>query len=192
MATNQPHNQQAQHNQQEMANWQAAQQQGFTDQYPADMPMNVDPVTWKSAEYMTHTKTSQWYIVFLVCTFLVAGLILLLTREWLASITILIVGASAGFFASRPPSERQYEINEHEVKIDQRSFPLESFKSFSVVEEGTQDSIWLKPVKRFAPFQIIYFHAEDEQRIIDILGLFLPHEERELDHLDLLSKKLKF
>lgn len=175
----------------EQSEWQAAQQEQFVEDQQPPAP-SVESVSWTSAEYIEHEKPPMWYGIFLGSTIAVSGIIYILTKEVLATIAILVVGGSAAFFASRPPASRNYEITGEYIKVDSKKYNIEDFKSFSIVEEGAKDSIWLQPTRRFAPFLIIYFNAEDEQRIIATLSTLLPHEERELDNLDRLTKKLRF
>lgn len=158
---------------------------------PAYEP-TLEPIQWSTAEFIEHEKSSSWYLMFGGSTILIAAFVLLITEEWLATAVILVVAATAAFFASRPAQTRKYEINEDGIKVDNRLFSFEDFKSFSVVEEGDKDSIWLKPMKKFVPFTIIYFEPKDEEQIIMALSAFLPHEARELDKLDQLTRKLRF
>lgn len=151
-----------------------------------------EPIQWSTAAFIEHEKNSSWYLMFAGGTFLITALVFFITREKIATGIIIAVAAAAAFFASRPPETRSYEISEDGIKIDKRLFAFDDFKSFSVVEEGDKDSVWLKPLKRFIPFTIIYFEPKDEERIIMALSAFLPHETRELDKLDQLTRKLRF
>ena len=172
------------YDQSEIATWQSENE--FIEE------PDFEPIQWSTAEFIEHEKSSSWYVAFAGGTLLIAGLVFLVTREYFATIIIIFVAGTAAYFASRPAQTRNYEINEDGIKIDKRQFAYEDFKSFSVVEEGPKDSIWLKPMKRFMPFTIIYFEPKDEEHIIMALSAFLPHEERELDKLDQLTRKLRF
>ena len=66
------------------------------------------------------------------------------------------------------------------------------FKSFSVVQEGAVESIWLLPLQRFAPGLSIYFAPNDKDRILAILDDFLPVEEKEPDMVERLMHKIRF
>lgn len=176
---------------QPVSNWQTAQDEQFQQEQQAP-PAQFSPVNWSSAEFIEHEKSPMWYGAFAGATIVVAFAIFIITKEWLPSIAIVVVGVAAGFFSSRSPANRSYEIHPDKIKIDDKEYDMEGFVSFSVVEEGTKDSIWLKPAKRFAPFLIMYFSPEDEERIINALSMLLPHEARELDNLDKLTHKLRF
>jgi len=160
---------------------------GWQDQEYSIPEPDFTPIQWSTAEFIEHEKNSSWYMMFGVATILIAALVFLVTKEILATLIIIFVAATAAFYASRPAQTRSYEINEDGVKIDKRQFKYDDFKSFSVVEEGPKDSIWLRPMKKFVPFTIIYFEPKDEEPIIMALSAFLPHEERELDSIDKLT-----
>lgn len=175
----------------ESAPWQEVQEEQFASEQLPQQP-TYDSISWSSVEYIEHEKSPAWYGMFAGATISTALIIYLLTKELLASVAITVVGGSASFFASRPPATRTYTLTPEAIKVNEKEYSLEGFQSFSVVEEGSKDSIWLKPTKRFAPMLMIYFEPKDEQQIITALGSLLPHEERELDNLDKLTRKLKF
>jgi hypothetical protein len=156
---------------------------------PAD---HVGTISWSASEYISHEKSPGWFAGITSAATAVSALIFILTEESLASITILIVAFSAMFFAGRKPDVKQYELSDIGLKVDGKRHELDQFRSFSIVDEGAIDSIWLKPLGRFVPMLIIYFSPEDEERIIEALSSFLPHEQRELDPLDRLTRRLRF
>lgn len=159
---------------------------------PTPLAPSFDVVTWSAAEFVEHTKTPSWYGMFLGGAAGITIVIYLITKEILASVVILVVGVAAAFFASRPPVTKAYELSADHLKIDNKPYDIDTFKSFSVVEEGTHASIWLKPTRRFTPFLIVHYNQQDEQKIFDAFGSILPHEPRELDRLDRISKTLRF
>jgi hypothetical protein len=119
-------------------------------------------------------------------------LVFLVSRDILASIVVLLASTTISVYAGRKPSINRYVVNENGIQIQDKQYLYRDFKSFSVVEEGAIDSVWLKPIKKFSPVVVMYFSPEDEQKIIDVIANFLPHEERELDAIDRLSKKIRF
>ncbi len=175
----------------DQAPWQEMQDEQFASEQLLEQP-SFDAISWSSVEYIEHDKSPIWYGMFAGATITAALIIYFLTKELLASIAIVVVGGGASFFASRPPATRTYTLTPETIKINEKEYSLENFSSFSVVEEGPKDSVWLKPTKRFAPMLMIYFEPKDEQQIVSALGSLLPHEERQLDNLDRLTRKLKF
>jgi hypothetical protein len=157
------------------------------------VPMQKIPaVKWSASEYIAHEKSSSWYVLFAVGTIVTVALVFAITRDILASVVVLLACGAISVFAVRKPATNNYLIDEKGVKVQDKSYAYSEFRSFSVVEEGAINSLWLKPLKRFTPPVVMYYSPADEQKIIDVLANFLPNEERELDAIDRLSKKMRF
>ena len=122
---------------------------------------------------------------------LVVG-VFVITRDYLATFVVLLASVCLSVLAGRKPATKDYSINESGVKIDQSFYAYNTLRSFSVVEEGGIDSVWLKPLKRFTPPIVMYFSPADEEKIVDVLANFLPHEQRKLDPIDKFSKRIRF
>jgi len=167
-------------------------EQDFSAQSEVGSTPPAKPIEWTASEYIAHEKSSLWYVSLVVGSVLVTAIIYLITREVLTAVAIIVVALSAGFFASRPPESKKYYLDHDGLKVDDKSYDLGNFKSFSIVEEGAINSIWLKPLGRFAPFLIIYFDPKDEEKIATMLNYYLPHEQRELDFIDRTMRRLRF
>lgn len=182
------------------ANWQfkpeSEVQSGYTgDEFAttAGVPLpKLEPVEWTASEYISHEKSTMWYFSLFSFGLVTTVVVYLLTKDILASIAILVGCASMGIYAGRKPSVKKYTINENGIQVDDVFHPYAKFRSFSVVEEGAINSIWLKPFKRVSPTVVMYFSPEEEQKIVDVIANFLPHEQRELDVVDRFSKKIRF
>ena len=165
----------------------------FQDSANVGLPMqHPDPINWSASEYISHEKSVKWFLMFFGASALVVLLMFLVTRDILSSVIVLIAAAIMSVYANRPPATKKYIMSEDGLKVDQQNYSYAQFKSFSIVEEGGVDSIWLKPLSRYTPMLVIYFSPEDEQRIIDMLANFLPFEQRELDPIDRLLRYLRF
>ena len=162
----------------------------FTGTSEAEVAM--DPIQWTASEYISHEKDTMWYISVSLASLVIAGIVYFVTQELIASITIVVVAFSAVFFAGRKPETKTYRITTNTVTIDDKKYSLSDFKSFSIVDEGAIDSIWFKPLARFKPMLIIYFAPQDEEKIAEALSNFLPYENRELDALDRLTRRMRF
>lgn len=157
---------------------------------PAPNPKH-DSVAWQGVEFIEHPHNGAWYGALI---FIIAGLTVLvyfITKDYVATGTIPVVGIILAVFASHKPGVVQYEISESGLKIGQKSYPYSLFKSFSVLQEGNLKSINLFPLKRFMPTIAAYFDPPDEAKIVDALGDHLPYEERKMDKIDILSRRLR-
>lgn len=153
---------------------------------------SIPEVSWTASEYVAHEKSPGWYATLFAGSGVLVLIVFLITKDLLASIVILLACLAIAVYAARKPATNQYVINEKGIQIGDAFHPYREFRSFSVVAEGAIDSIWVKPLKRFAPVVVMYFSPDDEQKIIDVLANFLPHEERELDAVDRFTKRIRF
>ncbi len=153
----------------------------------------TESFTWTASEYIEHEKSSLWYAGLVLGGIIVSVIVYFISDgDKLTTATILIITMTLVFFASRKPKAKTYEISSKGLTIDGKLFSFADFKSFSVVEEGAIESIWLKSLGRFSPMIIIYFAPEEGGKIADLLSNYLPHEQRELDIIDRALKRLRF
>jgi hypothetical protein len=151
-----------------------------------------ETITWEASEYIAHEKPASWYGALFGASLLITAVVYLLNRDILTSVAIMTVSICAEFFASRKPGSKRYVLSAKGLEIDGKLFKYSEFRSFSIVEEGAIDSIWLKPLGKYKPAIIIYFSPEEEDKIATMISNFLPHEQRELDAIDRASRRLRF
>jgi hypothetical protein len=153
---------------------------------------NDSVVTWVASEYIEHERNTNWYILLALITIGLAVGIYFLTKDIIATIIITVVGIIVGVFAGRKPRQMEYELSASGLRIGEKSYPYSLFRTFSIIRDGAINSINLAPIKRFMPPISAYFAAKDEKRITTMLGNYLPYEERKLDSIDRLSRRLRF
>jgi hypothetical protein len=159
---------------------------------PASKPAaSSRTVSWQAAEFIEHPHTSTWYAALIGGTVLVAVLVYLFTKDFFATGTIAMVGVIVAIYAGHKPDQVQYEITESGLSVNGKSYPYGSFKSFGVLREGSLSSINLFPLKRLMPPVSAYFDPKDEPKVVDALGNHLPYEERKMDVIDRLSRRLR-
>jgi len=148
-------------------------------------------ITWNASEYIHHSKGAGWLVGF------VAGVVILfalavLTQAWTFAALIVVMGIALGILAFRQPHVLHYTLNEQGLQIDNKFYGFEEFRAFGVVEDGALYSIMLLPIKRLAPAVTVYFDEQDGERIVDLIGLYLPMEHLEQDFFDRLMRRLRF
>lgn len=161
-------------------------------QAPAKPSTTDDGVHWTASEFIAHTKTAGWYMLLVVAALLLAGFVFIVTKDKISAVMIVIVAVIFAVFAARKPRELNYQVDGSGVQIGPKAYPYGAFRSFSIVEEGAIESIWLMPLKRFMPILTIYFDPKDGQKIVDVLAQFLPVENRQMDPIDRLMHRLRF
>ncbi|HSX53062.1 MAG TPA: hypothetical protein VLF90_01695 [Patescibacteria group bacterium] len=159
----------------------------------AAQPTNVaGEVHWTASEFIGHSKTAGWYILLVIAALVVAGLVFLLTKDKISSVMIVIAALIFAVFAARKPRELDYQVDSHGLQIGPKAYPYGTFRSFSIVDEGAIESIWLMPLKRFMPILTIYFDPKDGPKIVNMMAQFLPVENHKLDPIDRLMQRLRF
>jgi len=158
----------------------------------ASEPTSVGAVSWTASEFIAHDKAPSWYAGLAAAAFLLAVAIYFLAHDWISIVVIIIITAIFGVFAGRKPRVLNYELDQSGLHIADKFYPYADFKSFSVMEEGGINGIWLMPLKRFMPSITIYYAPPDEDGIMQVLGNYLPLEEREHDMVDRLMRKVRF
>ncbi len=148
--------------------------------------------SWESPEYVSHHKSSSWFMILALLTVVSSIAVFFLTKDFISTAMVVLIGVAFGVFASRKPRVLDYSIGEDGVTIGQKLFQFEEFKSFSATEEGEIFSAVLLPLKRFMPQVNLCYSPSDDDRIIDLLSNYLPYEEHKRDLLDRAMRKIRF
>jgi hypothetical protein len=151
-----------------------------------------EAVTWQASEYIHHQKTAGWFVALGAATLLIAVILYLLIGDIFSIIVLCLLAVTVGIFAARPPRTLNYRLDHDNLVIDQKNYPLEEFRSFSLAQEGAILSVTFLPTKRFMVPVTVYFSADDEPKITQVLGSVLPHEERPPDVIDRWTSRLRF
>lgn len=159
---------------------------------PAKKTRTESKITWSASEYIDHEKDAKWYLGITLVAAAVVAVVFLVTGDLLAVVAIVLAFVVIAFYAKRKPQTKEYTIEENGLKIGDKAYEFSRFRSFSLVDEGGINSIWLRPLKRFVPPAVIYCSPEDEDKIIDRLSGFLPYEDHELDAIDRFSRRIRF
>jgi hypothetical protein len=148
-------------------------------------------VAWDASEYIHHEKGASWMFALIG-----VGLVMVAAAIWLAQWTLMVVLivmlVTFGYYAFRKPKTVHYTLDHTALTIAGKMYPLDSFRSFGVVEEGAFFSIRLIPVKRFGLLQVAYVSDQEGEAVVDILGSHLPMEEMHSDPIEKLMSKLRF
>jgi len=155
---------------------------------PTELPQ-IEPVQWQAAEYLQHGKQPIWYIGFIVIVIALIAVAVFMKSITFA-ILIPVMAVALMVYSHRPPRELTYVVSEKGLYINNQLHPMGEFKAFGVMQEGEQHSLSLIPVKRFRPSLVVYFPAEVGERMVDILGAYIPMQEVHPDAFDRIVRKL--
>ncbi|HVX58723.1 MAG TPA: hypothetical protein VG964_03230 [Candidatus Saccharimonadales bacterium] len=150
------------------------------------------PVSWTASEYIDHEQGLGWFTLLTLATAALAVVVYFLTKDYFATGVIVVVGLIVGVFARRKPRELKYELSADGLRIENRLYPLRIFKSYTIIQEGPIGNLEFMPLKRFMPPVSAYFELSDQKRIVAVLQNYLPYEERGLDNVERLSRRLRF
>ena len=153
---------------------------------------NIGEVSWTASEYISHEKNMMWHLYLFGVAAVLVVLVYLISKDILAVIVIILSAVAVSVYATKQPTEKTYTLDSDGLRIDNNTYEYSLFRSFSIVEEGAVNSIWLKPLKRTTPTTVIYFGRDDEDKIGEILSAYLPFEDRKLDLIDRVTKRVRF
>jgi len=149
-------------------------------------------IHWQASEFVMHSKPAWWYAAFIGTAILLGLIFAVLLKDIVAAIAILAVFALTFVMAMRKPRTLSYAVDNSGVVVGERNFPFETFRSFSIIQDGGLDSIFLQPLQRFSLPIIIYFAPEDGEKIVKTLSFHLPHEERDMSLVDKFARTMRF
>lgn len=157
---------------------------------PAARPRTSKDISWEASEFIDHQHGAGWYLVLALATIALAGF-LVLAKDYIAAVIVMVLGMVVAIFASRKPAIAKYEITQSGLHVNGKTYKYRDFKSFAIFREGALSSVNLFPLKRFMPPVSAYFEAADEPKITAVLGNYLPYEERKMDAVERLSRRLR-
>lgn len=175
--------------------WQFNDTAAPEDPSPAPAPptrSSQGAVEWSASEFVAHQKGAGWYLLLALATGAVAGLVLLVSGDWIATGVIIFAGILFGIVAARQPRVLQYRVDHDGLHVQDKLYHYGNFKSFAVIEEDAIHSVILMPMKRFMPAMSIYYAPEDEHKIVEALADYLPLQPAENDLIDRLLRKIRF
>lgn len=151
-----------------------------------------DEISWQASEYIHHDKSPTWYASFLILSIIVLLGVYLILQDLLSMAVIGLMLVAVAVFANRKPRNLNYTLSDQGIAIGDQKYTFASFLSFSLVQEGDNESLQLTPSQKFMPPITIYFNHDDRSNIIDLLGSKLPYKEQSLDSIDKLAKYFRF
>ena len=104
------------------------------EQY-VDQASSIEPVSWTASEFIAHDKAPGWYGMLAATTAVISAVTYLLVRDPITVAMIIIGAVLFGVYAGRQPRQLPYRLTNHGLKIGQRFYPMENFRSFAVVPE---------------------------------------------------------
>jgi hypothetical protein len=149
-------------------------------------------VEWTASEYLDHEKSVGWYFGLALLIIGLAAVVFLIVGSIFSSIMILLIGIALGIAAGRRPRTVSYGVNSQGIKVGEKYYTYDEFKSFSLTQDGAVKAIVLLPFKRFVPPMTIHYEPSQEDDILTILTTYLPNEEHTKDPVEQLMRRVRF
>ncbi len=149
-------------------------------------------VSWSASEYISNPKNITWFGALGIGTAILSIFVYFVTRDLLSTVVIVIIGVITGIFAARQPQTLEYHVDSKGIHIGPKSYPYGVFRSYSVAHDGAFSYISLLPLKRFMPQMTIHYAPEDEEKIVETLGDYLPYEQHKQDIVDSITRRVRF
>jgi len=150
-----------------------------------------EPVTWEASEYIHHERDTLWFISFGVVAAVLLVISVVLVQNYFFTALIIIMSIALIVYVRRPPRVLRYTLSAQGLHIGQHFYPFDGFRAFGVVEDSALYSVRFLPIARFGQALTVYFAENDGERIVDILGAYLPMEDLRLDLIDLILRRLR-
>lgn len=160
------------------------------DDEPTDLP--EDSYEWTASEFIAHEKTAGWYVGLIIVAAIISAIVYFITGDKISVGVVLFGAIFFAVFASHKPREMNYSIGPGGIDVGKKHYDFEEFKSFGVVPEGAFSSIVFMPHRRFAIPLNIYYPPDDETKIANLIGSYLPIEEHSKDAVDKLLRSIRF
>lgn len=179
--------------QEQQTPWQySGTDEATTTSQPSAPDTSTAHISWSASEFIAYHKSAGWYIQVFLALVVVAGVAYFLTRDLITTVSIMIIGIIFLVFAGRKPRVLNYGIDDDGVRIGDKLYAFGAIRSFAVIDEGQFHSITLLPLQRFMPSISMYYEPQDEDKIVDVLGSYLPMEDRKQDAIDRFMHKIRF
>ena len=162
--------------------------------YQANPSTSDDPdsISWTASEFVAHDKSSDWYVLLGLGTVAATGLMYVLTKDLISAAVVVLASIIFAVYGAHKPRQLEYRVDIRAVTIGGKTYGYDQFRSFSVIPEGAFSSIVFMPLKRFAVPITIYYAPQDEDKIVELLSVQLPYEQRRRDAVDSLMRKVRF
>lgn len=149
-------------------------------------------VSWSASEFVEHDKTSGWYITLAVSSVILAFFMFLITRQILSVIVVLVMAAAFAVYGSTKPRSLNYTVTPSGLQIGDKVYPFNTVKSFCIIGEGGMPYVQLLLQKRLSVPIVAYAAPDQIDHIAEVIGRFVPYDQKKRDIADKISSRIRF
>jgi len=147
---------------------------------------------WSASEFVEHDKGYNWYGYLIVGAVLISARLFLVTKEIMSIVVTVLLAIVMAIYGTAKPKTVDYKITGNGVSLGPKHFNFSEFKSFSIIEDSAMPYIQLMPQRRFMVPITIFVDPEHTNEIAELIGQFLPYDQKKRDAVDKLSSRLRF
>jgi len=148
--------------------------------------------TWKAPEFVYSKKSAKWYVYLVLVTLALLVLYRFISKDIVTPILIILMAFIFGYYGSKKPQTINYSIGPSGVKVGDKEISIDSLKSYSVQDYKDLSVVIFVPVKRFATLVTLYYHPEDEDKVLGFIETVVPFDNRQEDLIDRFSRHIGF
>jgi len=147
---------------------------------------------WSASEFVSHDKTTKWYVVLGLSAVVLSAIIFVLTRQILSVVVVAVMTLLFAVYASAKPRTLDYSVSNNGVQIGEKYYPFSTIKSYSVIEEEGIPYLQLLLQKRLSVPIVVYAAPDQIDQLAEIIGNFVPYDQKKRDIADKISSRIRF
>ncbi|MBP7835001.1 hypothetical protein KA025_02850 [Candidatus Saccharibacteria bacterium] len=166
-----------------------------TNELPNMPPTSNDPnaiLSWRASEFSSSEKNSGWYILLFLGAIVFAVFTFFLTKQIFSAVVIVVMAIAVAVYATIKPRTLNYSIEQTGIRVGDKFYSFDEFRSFGVLDDMAVPSLHLVPIKKLMMPITIYVAPSELDNVVETLGNYLPYQEKKRDFTDKLSHRLRF
>ena len=148
-------------------------------------------VNFLAPEFVYYKKGAGWYFVigiFSLATVAVA----IWQSQWLLAVVIFLSLLVFFQYSKKRPKSKKCHIGKDGIKVDQKIFPPNLFKSFSIVYDRPVSHLFLETSRRFYSSFWLHIKNKDLARVKKALLGVLPEKQAQERMIVRINRWLRF
>ena len=165
---------------------------GLYDPIADDNSIADVAIEWVSSGDDIQARSAAWRVRMTVVSLIAGVLIYIITRDYVSTGSVVLVGTLFGFMGARKAPALHYRLDRSGLFIGQHLYTYSEFRAFSVSDDPQVPSINIVPLKRFLPLLSVYYDVQQRDKIVEVLAAHLPMEAPRHDAFDSIINRIKF
>ncbi len=149
-------------------------------------------IAWTASEFIEHDKNKGWYITLGIGAIIISISVYLLTQQIMSVILVLLMAIVFGIYGSAKPKTLSYAVSSSGLTVGNKFHPFNTIKSFSLINEEGIPYIQVLFQKRLSVPVVIYAAPDEIENVVNVIGKFVPYDQKKRDIADKLSSRIRF